>query len=182
MSNVHRYRRGETNPIQLATSATYPVEIGDLCFRNPADSKTVRPAGSMADQLSAALNRDTFRQHFAGVCLQKIGLQSGEVSFQLHPRPDAAVLATEGEFEFDCDSTVWYPGDLVGVCENAGGTALLPQKVVKVTSYAEAVAVAVPEANCIGVARTTVNVRLFATKFDGGVMTPTSGAASSGTP
>ena len=133
----------------------------------------------MLNQGSETLNQQTLHDLFAGVALQRGGaLEAGEVSFNLNPLPGQIVVATAGEFEFDCAATTFQPGDLVGGCNNGGGTALLPQQVKKVTAVANAIGVAVPEANAIGASRTSVVVRIVSTAIDSGPQAAVPGSSS----
>ncbi len=133
----------------------------------------------MINQGSETLNQQTLHDLFAGVALQRGGaLETGEVSFNLNPLPGQIVVATAGEFEFDCPATSFQPGNLVGGCNNTGGTALLPQQVKQVTVVANSIGVAVPEANAIGQSRTSVVVRIVSTAIDGGEQAAVPGSSS----
>jgi hypothetical protein len=167
MTDTFRYRKGDAKPVVMLPDTTYAIHIGDLVFQDPSTGKA-RPASSMVDQGSLALNQGALHDLFAGVAVQRGGkLETGEVSFNLHPLPDQIVVATAGEFEFDCASATLVPGDLIGGCENAGGTALVNQKVVKVATVDLAIGRAVPPANALGNARTTVMVRIESSLFGG---------------
>jgi hypothetical protein len=168
MSDKFRYRRGDTKPVLMVPDTALPIHVGDLVFMDPS-TKKARPASGMINQGSETLNQQTFHDLFAGVALQRGGaLESGEVSFNLNPLPNQIVVATAGEFEFDCAATTFQPGDLIGACNNGGGSALLAQQVKKVTAVANSIGVAVPEANAIGQSRTSVVVRIVSTAIDAG--------------
>jgi hypothetical protein len=178
MSDLFRYRRGDTKPILMIPDSAAPIHIGDLVFQDPS-TKKVRTAATMINQGSETLNQQTLHDLFAGVALQRGGaLESGEVSFNLNPLPGQIVVATAGEFEFDCPATSFQPGDLVGGSNNGGGTALLAQQVKKVTAVANSIGVAVPEANAIGQSRTSVVVRIASTVIGGGEQAAVAGSSS----
>jgi hypothetical protein len=160
MSSQVCYRGGDCKPRLFKTHASYPIEEGDLCFVHPADG-TLRPASAMANQGSESLNQDAFQQYFAGVALNKNGLQSGETSFRLTTDMGYCLVATAGDFEFDCPSTQWKPGNLVGVfattlvCSN--------QKVDTAASASFAIGQAVPGLSGLGNAMTRVVVSIIST-------------------
>jgi len=157
MASVMRYRRGNCNPVALPTDSTKPIEVGDLCV---IQSSKVVPASAMADAGDAAANRVASKAVFAGVALHKSGLQSGETTARLTGSIDPGynLIATAGQFEFDCAATAWVDGDLVGIYSDA--TTNSNQKVAKVTTYTEAIGVAVVPFNAIGAATSTVIVEL----------------------
>ena len=178
MSDTFRYRRGDTKPILMVPDSAAPIHIGNLVFQDPS-TKKARTAAAMINQGSESLNQETLHDLFAGVALQRGGaLKSGEVSFNLNPLPGQIVVATAGEFEFDCPATSFQPGNLVGGCNNTGGTALLPQQVKQVSFVANSIGVAVPEANAIGQSRTSVVVRIVSTAIDGGEQNVVPGSSS----
>jgi hypothetical protein len=178
MSDIFRYRRGDTKPILMVPDSAAAIHIGDLIFQDPV-TKKARTAAAMLNQGSESLNQQTLHDLFAGVALQRGGaLEPGEVSFNLNPLPGQIVVATAGEFEMDCPATSFQPGDLVGGCDNTAGTALLPQQVKKVTALANSIGVAVPEANAIGQSRTSVVVRIASTAIGGGQQAAVPGSSS----
>ena len=178
MSDKFRYRRGDTKPVLMVPDTAAAIHVGDLVFQDPT-TKKARTAAAMINQGSETLNQQTLHDLFAGVALQRGGaLETGEVSFNLNPLPGQIVVATAGEFEFDCPATSFQPGDLVGGCNNTGGTALLTQQVKKVTAVANSIGVAVPEAGAIGQSRTSVVVRIVNTIIDGGEQAVVPGTSS----
>jgi hypothetical protein len=157
-----------------------PIYIGDLLFQDPT-SRQARSAVSMAHQGSALLDQETFAGLFAGVALSRgVELAPGEVSFNLNPLPPQIIVGAGGVFLFNCTATQWYPGDLVAIAENTAGNGLLPQQVVKTTTLAAAIGVAVPMPANIGVSATQVAVRIQSRLF-GGIGTPQTEPSSSGT-
>jgi hypothetical protein len=121
-----RWRYGETSPVMLPVDSATVIEIGDLVW---LDTDDVKPAGSQADQGSETANQQLFHDTFAGVAMQ--ASPSG-VSQPIR-------VATSGVFEFDCLSAALEVGDLMSSDENAGGTALLNQTVVKVSNANQAI-------------------------------------------
>lgn len=121
MADVMRWRYGETNPIVLPVDAATVIEIGDLVYLETDD---VRPASSQADQGSEAANQELFHDKFAGVAMTR--KRAGETK--------SVRVATTGVFEFDMALGTAEVGELFGVDENAGGTALLNQTVDQVST------------------------------------------------
>lgn len=153
MASKVRYRHGVVKYRSLKTNASYPIEIGDLCY---AVAGVLYPASALADAGAAADNRAAFAAAFAGVAVRKTGLQTGETSFKLTTDPGYTLVATSGTFEFPCASTSWQPGDLVGVYATAD--ACSNQQVCKVTNVAEAIGTAVVPHEALGTAQTTILV------------------------
>ena len=121
MADTMRWRYGDTNPVVLAVESATVIEIGDLVFLDGDDAK---PAGLLEDQGTEAANQEMFHDLFAGVAMQR------------SPAGDTKPIrvATTGVFEFEALSSTFEVGNLIGADENAGGTALENQKVVKVTT------------------------------------------------
>jgi D-alanyl-D-alanine carboxypeptidase len=114
-----RWRYGDTNPVVAAVDAATVVEIGDLLWQDGDDAK---PAAAQADQGTKTANQELLADKFLGVAMQRS--RAGE--------SEPIRVAASGVFEFDCPSAAFELGDLVGVDENAAGTALLNQQVAKV--------------------------------------------------
>ena len=121
MANTMRWRYGDTQPVMLPVDATTVVEIGDLIYLDTDDAK---PASSQADQLTEAANQELFHDKFAGVAMQ--ASRNGDTQ--------PIRVATAGVFEFDCLSTAYEVGKLIGADENAAGTALEKQVVAPVAT------------------------------------------------
>jgi hypothetical protein len=126
MSDKMRWRYGDTNPVIAAVDSATVIEIGDLVYQETDDA---RPASQQADQNTKEANQELFTGKFLGVAMQRS--RSGETS--------PIRVATTGVFEFDCPSGTFELGNLMGVDENAGGTALLNQQVVAVAQADRAV-------------------------------------------
>ncbi len=121
MSNIMRWRYGETWPVMLPVDSTTVIEIGDLVYLDTDDAK---PASSQADQGTEAANQELFHDKFAGIAMQ--ASRSGDTQ--------PIRVATAGVFEFDCVSATFEVGKLVGADENAGGNALERQVVAPVAT------------------------------------------------
>jgi len=119
MTDKMRWRYGDTNPVIAAVDAATVIEIGDLVYQETDD---VRPASSQADQNTKEANQELFVTKFLGVAMQRS--RAGETA--------PIRVATTGVFEFDCPSGTFELGKLMGVNENAAGTALLNQQAITV--------------------------------------------------
>src|SRR5882724_4564285 len=121
MSNTMRWRYGDTEPVMLPVDATTVIEIGDLLYLDTDDAK---PAATQAHQANKAADQLLFHSKFAGVAMQ--ASRNGD-SFPIR-------VATAGVFEFDCLSSTFEVGKLIGVDENAGNTGILSQVVAPVAA------------------------------------------------
>lgn len=121
MSDVMRWRYGETNPIVLPVDAETVIEIGDLLYLDTDDAK---PAAAQVDQESESANQTAFHNKFAGVAMQRS--RSGDA--------EPIRVATTGVFELACASATFEIGALVGPAENGDGDALENQKVKSVAT------------------------------------------------
>jgi hypothetical protein len=119
MSNVMRWRYGDTNPVMLPVASSTVIEIGDFVYQS---SGSAMPASELADVGTEAGNQEAFHDAFVGVAMQ--ASPSGVAN--------PIRVATSGVFEFDCLSTTAEVGDLVGVDEEGTGTELTDQMVAKV--------------------------------------------------
>ncbi|MGD0519518.1 MAG: hypothetical protein ABSA26_18445 [Thermoguttaceae bacterium] len=126
MTDKMRWRYGDTNPVIAAVDAATVIEIGDLVYQETDDA---RPASSQADQNTKEANQELFTSKFLGVAMQRS--RAGDTA--------PIRVATTGVFEFDCPSGTFELGNLMGVDENAAGTALLNQQAVKVAQSNRAV-------------------------------------------
>ena len=119
MSNVMRWRYGDTNPVMLVVDAETVIEIGDLVF---LDTDDVKPASATGYGASLAATQETFHDKFVGVAMQ--ASRAGETT-------DVRV-ATSGVFEFEQAAASAEVGTRIGVDDNGGGDALLNQQVIAV--------------------------------------------------
>jgi hypothetical protein len=126
MTDKMRWRYGDTNPVIAAVDAATVIEIGDLVYQETDD---VRPASSQADQNTKEANQELFVTKFLGVAMQRS--RAGETA--------PIRVATTGVFEFDCPSGTFELGNLMGVNENAAGTALLNQQAISVAQANRAI-------------------------------------------
>lgn len=175
MASQVRYRSGDCKPVAAKTHASYPIEKGDLVFLHPSDG-TARPASALTNQGSESLNQDYFQAYFLGVALHKTGLQSGETSFKLTTNPGYTLVATAGNFEFDCDSQAFVPGALVAVAADANGCS--NQKVDAAGSESLAIGVARPNYNALGVSNTTIEVEIRSTAMRQAIEAQVAGSGS----
>lgn len=152
MSDNNRWRWGETSPIKAAVDLTSVVEIGDLVYLDTDDGKA---ADDMTYLSSLALTQEGFHDVFLGVAMQRSRVTDS----------DPIRVATEGVFEFPCASATFEIGDLIGIDDNAGGTALTPQQVIAVASEALAIGRCAERAAS---AVTSVKLRIFSTVMVGG--------------
>jgi len=178
MANRMLWRYGDTNPVVAFVRDEHEVEIGDLVFlQRDAGGVYTLPASSVSDFGSIEANQAFFKCTFLGVAMQAHRASHDPLD------ENSIRVATTGVFEFDCASATFDIGDLVGVAENAGGTALLDQTVIEVD-----VNDADSDARTIGivqrqqsVAATTVYVRIKSEVMEQGFDADScSGSSSSG--
>jgi hypothetical protein len=153
MTDKMRWRYGDTNPVIAAVDSATAIEIGDLVYLDADDAK---PASSQADQGTETGNQSLFADNFLGVAMQRS--RAGDT--------DPIRVATTGVFEFDCPSSTYELGDLVGVDEAAGGTALEDQQIAKVAAADQAIA---RDARRAPGAATNVLVDIRSTVMTGGI-------------
>lgn len=153
MSDKMRWRYGDTNPVVSAVDSASAIEIGDLVYQDTDDAK---PASAQADQGSETANQELLADNFLGVAMQRS--RSGDT--------DPVRVATTGVFEFDCPSGTFELGDMVGVDEAAGGTALEDQKVASVSASIYAMG---RVAKRVATAATTVLIDIRSTVMTGGI-------------
>ena len=153
MTDKMRWRYGDTNPVIAAVDSTTVIEIGDLVYLDTDDAK---PASSQVDQGTETDNQTLFADNFLGVAMQRS--RSGDA--------DPIRVATTGVFEFDCPSSTYELGDLVGVDEASSGTALENQQIAAVSAAECAVA---RIARRVPVATTNVLVDVRSTVMTGGI-------------
>ena len=154
MTDKMRWRYGDTNPVIAAVDSATVIEIGDLVYLDTDDAK---PASSQADQGTETDNQSAFADKFLGVAMQRS--RAGD--------SDPIRVATTGVFEFDCPSSTFELGDIVGVDEAASGTALENQQIAPVPATDYAIARVARRAP---VATTNVLVDIRSTVMTGGVL------------
>ena len=118
MTRVHRFRhadpkRVEAHPVDSAQT----IDIGELCYLATNDA---RPADQATYGADLTITQANFAKLFIGVAMDTS--ESGDTA--------KIAIATEGIFELICAAAQFEIGDLVGVDDNTGGTALLPAQVI----------------------------------------------------
>jgi hypothetical protein len=149
MSDVMRWRYGDTNPVVLPVDSGSVIEIGDLVWLDTDDAK---PASAQADLGTEAQNQEGFHDKFAGVAMQRS--RAGDTA--------PVRVATTGVFEFDTASATYEVGALVGL---VGATTLGDQEVKAVATENLAVGRVARRLNPAG---TKVLVDIVATVSRGG--------------
>ena len=126
MSDRMRWRYGDTNPVVASVLSDTVIEIGDLLYQ---DIDNAKPASMQPNQATETANQQVFVSKFLGVAMQRSRV--GDT--------DPIRVATTGVFEFDCASTAFELGNLVGPCQNATNNGLTNQQVSKVTAANQAI-------------------------------------------
>ncbi len=126
MANQMRWRYGDPSSVVAAADSASAIEIGDLVW---LDGQVAKPARSYTPAGNPQATRQGFAAKFLGVAMQQN--PAGE------SRPIR--VATTGVFELDCVSSTFELGDWVGVATDQQSGRPLSQKVVKVTTAAEAI-------------------------------------------
>jgi hypothetical protein len=152
MSDILRWRYGDTSPVVLPVDSATVIEIGDLVYLDTDDAK---PASAIPDGGTEAANQEAFHDLFAGVAMQRS--RAGDTA--------PIRVATRGVFEFPCPSGTFEVGALIGASENTGGDALLDQQVEGVATANLAIGRCAKRVNP---AATTVLVDIVGTISHGG--------------
>jgi hypothetical protein len=152
MSNMMRWRYGDTNPVLCAVGSATVIEIGDLIYQ---ENGAVLPASLLADAETEAANQEAFPDAFVGVAMQCSPAGSTE----------PIRVATSGVFELECLATTLEIGDLLGVDEDGTGTALENQVVAEVATANLAIGRCAKRVNPAG---TRVLVEIVSTVLRGG--------------
>ena len=128
MSDKMRWRR-DAGPVVADVDSATVIEMGDLVWQDVDDAKPasmldVGPRPYATKKEYPSLQQESFARLFLGVAMQRSRSED-----------TASVrVATTGVFEFDCPRGTFELGDLMGIDENAGMTALATQQVAKVTA------------------------------------------------
>ncbi|HEX4149208.1 MAG TPA: hypothetical protein VHY20_09485 [Pirellulales bacterium] len=152
MSNVMRWRYGDTNPVVLSVDGSTLIEIGDLVYLN---SDNAWPAANQSNQGTETANQQLFHSKFAGVAMQCSPVGS----------TDPIRVATTGVFEYDCTSATFEVGALLGPDQPGGGTVLASQQVVAVAAVDLAIGRCASRVNPAGI---SVLVDVVSTVLFGG--------------
>jgi hypothetical protein len=197
MSSNARYVRGDVCAKPVLCDANYPIEIGDLLFREPTNA-LARPANAMIEQGSETLTQQEFHNLFLGVALQKNGLQPGETvplhGPLTHQPANCIMVATQGIFRFPIqgsDTSVFQGGESIGpaTVTDSAGTQLQNQVVEKVANIQNSIGRASPSAASINATAqafegqpptltNSVEVEILSTIFYGGEAAPVVGSSS----
>jgi len=164
VTDMMRWRYGDTNPVIAAVDGTTAIEIGDLVY---LDVDNAEPASSQADQNSITANQQLLAGNFLGVAMQRS--RPGDT--------DPIRVATTGVFEFDCATATFELGNLMGVDENPAGNGLLDQQVVKVTAAQYAIG-RVAKREPVSTVSVLVDIR--STVMTGGVLVATVATTAGG--
>lgn len=151
MASKNRRCLADNKTIRLPTASAVTMEVGDLCYWDDS-ANTALPLTSRTTEASEVLDQQAIAEIFAGVALNQ--RLSAETTTGDNSRRD---FSADGIFLFDCPSTTWEIGDLVGVSWN-GGSAMANQVVAKVTEVGRAIGVCVERTTG---AVTSVRVRLI---------------------
>lgn len=144
--------QGIIDSVDLPFDGSILLNKYDLMYLATDD---VRPASSQADGGSEAANQASFVPLFVGVALDT-RLAADTAAVAKFP------VATDIVLGMDCASDTWEVGALFTVDEDAGGTFLEDQKLVKTVDGTLAIGYAVSRA---GSAATRVLVRLMSRVF-----------------
>lgn len=166
------YVRGEFAPTQgeeefvfSAPASATVIEIGDWLYQDPT-TRQPKPASAMTDQLTAALNQDAFQQYFLGVAEQRS--PSGSTS--------KIRIAVRGRKHVDVDAGSYKVGDLLGMDEQASGTALENRKLTSAANASRAVARVCEEPASSSATKVWVDFR--STIMFGGLQVTVAGSSS----
>lgn len=132
--------------ILVPSPASTAIAIGDLLWNNAG---VAAKASAQADQLTAAANQKLFAKLFLGV--------ANDAKIAADPSTRNINVRADFVGYFDCASTTWAVGDLVGAVEAGSGTALENQVVAKVTDPEAAIGVCLEA----GTSVTKVKCHLF---------------------
>lgn len=111
------YRR-PSGEFEMAPDSAQVIEKGDLLFNNTDDPAPAEDFAYVSSNLAGT--QANFAAKFLGVAEE--GSASGETR--------KIKIRNTGQYEFDCAAATFEVGDLVGVDDNAGGTALVNQQVI----------------------------------------------------
>ena len=119
MANVHRWRKSDPKRvIRMPVDTAEVIEVGDLIWNNVDAAEAASQFTYVTGDLDGT--QANFTAKFLGVAMDRS--DDGDTA-------DIAI-ATAGTFIFDCASATFEMGDVVGVDDNGGATALLDQQVI----------------------------------------------------
>lgn len=118
MTRVNRLRKADPKRIEAhPVDSAQTIDIGELCWLNTNDA---RPADQATYGADLPITQANFAKLFIGVAMDTS--ETGDTR--------EIAIATEGVFELICAAAQFEIGDLVGVDDNTGSTALLPAQVI----------------------------------------------------
>ena len=147
MSDVFRHRKEFHRPRFYPVVADDAIEVGDLMYWD-ATEEAARPVSAFTYGTTLGETQKAINHLFLGM--------SGDRS-KAGDTIDVEVQAS-GIKEYVCASTTWEVGDLVGIDDNSGGTALEDQQVIAVTNTDKAIGIV---AKRVSSAATAVQIELF---------------------
>ena len=153
MPSKFRWVHGDTTHVLTPVASATVIEIGDLLYY---DTDTAKPASMLTPGSSKAVSQSSFAAKFLGVAMQASPAGS--------TKPIRVV--TEGVFEFDCTSNTFELGNIVGIDETTGRTALENQKLDKAGAAIGAIGRVCRRE---GTAVTTVQVQLRSVVMHGAI-------------
>jgi hypothetical protein len=136
--------------VSIPAAAATVVSPGDMVFRSTSTGKAL-PLSDQVDQTSEELNQRLARKTFLGHA--RTGKTASEAEKDILVGVDL-----EDEYAITCVSETHEIGDLLGPDEQASGTALENQKLVKVSNLSQATHVCVKRDSS---AATTVRCRMI---------------------
>lgn len=146
MANRNLHRKFAQEIVRLPVLTATVIEKGDLIQED--GTGRAQPASSEAWNSTVAQTRDDFKSAFVGVAQEPSA--NGETA--------EIAIATAGVFEYDCASTAWDYGDLVGSADDAAAGVALDDQNVESSALAGAIGEIV---KTYDVATTRVLVRIF---------------------
>ena len=146
MANRNLHRKFAQQIVRLPVLTAVVIEKGDMVQED--STGRAQPAGDETWNATTATTRDDFKSAWVGVAQESS--QAGETA--------EIAIATAGVFEFDCASTAWDYGDLVGPADDADAGVALDNQNVESSALAGAIGEIV---KTYDVATTRVLVRLF---------------------
>jgi hypothetical protein len=139
-----QYLYGETNPVMVTVASAQVVTKGDIVgmdasLSGAGGATTINRAEDETWASTLAATQDNFAKYFLGIAAQsKRSTDTVPYGNSNQGLVAAIEVNTTGVYEGPCASATFEIGDLLGPAK-ASGNALLSQKLVKVTSEAEAI-------------------------------------------
>ena len=147
MSDVQRHRKEFHRPRYLPVLSATVIEVGDLMYWDSANN-VAKPVSAFTYGSSLGETQKSIAPKFLGASNSRS--RNGDT--------DLIEIQASGIKEYVCASATFAIGDLVGVDDNVGGTALTDQQVIAVTNPDKAIG---RVAKRYGSATTNVEIELF---------------------